>query len=378
MPQPLCSGRDLSHLALAVAAAGLLGFAAPVEAIGFQRFTMSTAGLGLANAMGADTEHPSSMAYNPSALVFQEGTHVAAGFMRRYGKLESGGGTSRPETNLYTHDLYGTYKGPAASWGTGLAVNRPFRMDSDWKGDFSQQGAATRTELDLIDVNPTVAYKLRPDLAVSLGADYYNALDFEYSSVGTKRTGDGDGWGGTAGLMFWREGWALAATYKTGTDLEMEGDNLPGNAFHLPARARIGFKWRPNLRWSIHLDAVRTSWSDYQGLEGVDAAKDWSDTMGYRLGSMVRLSDKVSVRFGYSYDDGPKDDRTFDPRSASGQRHMVTLGGGWETDLLRFNLGFGFAIQPSRDVDGAAISDYDGRNRTTAQFLMFSVGYSDW
>ena len=387
MPQPFRLGRGLRLTAFAAGTIGLLGPAPPADATGFQRFSLSTAGLGLANAMGADAEHPSSMAYNPSALAFQEGTHLEAGFMRRYGKLESGGGRSEPETTLYTHDLYATYRGPAASWGAGLAVNRPFRMDSDWKGDFSQQqGAATRTELDLIDVNPTVAYKLRPDLAVSLGADYYNALDFEYSSWGSsgnevKRTGDGDGLGGTAGIMFWREGWALAASYRSGTDLEVDGNGLSGNDFHLPARARIGFKWRPNLSWSIHLDAVRTSWSDYEGLEGLDgveSGKEWSDTVGYRLGSMVRLSDKVAVRFGYSYDADPKDDTTFDPRSPSGNRHMLTLGGNWEGDLLRYNLGYGFAIRPSRDVEGAAISEYDGRNRTTAQYLMFSVGYSDW
>jgi long-chain fatty acid transport protein len=253
-------------------------------------------------------------------------------------------------------------------------------MDSDFGGDFTVPNAATRSELDLIDVNPTVAYKLRPDLAVALGADYYRALDFNYSTVATQRKGDGDGWGGTAGLMFWREGWAIAASYKTGADLEMGGTNLNGNNFRLPARARIGLKWRPSLRWSIHLDAVRTSWSQYKGLEDTPALveKDWDDTVGYRLGSMVRLSDKVSLRFGYSFDEDPKDERTFDPRSASGDRHMLSLGAGWEGDLLRFNLGYAYAISPSRDVDGAAVAAYDGRNRTTAQFLMLSVGYSDW
>lgn len=383
MPQPTLDGRARRLLGGLAATVLLAGSIAPAHAVGFQRFRLSTAGLGMANALGADAEHVSSMAYNPSALAFQEGAHFQAGFMRRYGRLEVRGQRSEPETRLFVDDLYATYRGPAASWGAGLGVSRPFRMDSDWSGKFSDPDAATRSELDLIDVNPTLAYKLRPDLALSLGGNYYRALDFQYSTVSTKRQGDGDGWGGSAGLMFWREGWSIAATYKTGADLEMEGRNLAGNRFRLPARARIGLKWRPSLRWSVHLDAVRTSWGQFKGLEDAPGApgepeKDWHDTVGYRLGAMARLSDKVALRFGYSYDADPKDDHTFDPRSPSGNRHMLALGGGWEGDLLRFNLGYAYAFSPSRDVDDPAISEYGGRNRTIAQYLMLSVGYSSW
>ncbi|HKJ71078.1 MAG TPA: outer membrane protein transport protein [Gammaproteobacteria bacterium] len=383
MPKPILCGRRPGVPALAAAAGLLLGLAPAAGATGFQRFSLSTAGLGLANAMGADTENPSSMAYNPSALAFQEGTHFEAGFMRRYGQLENHSADTSPDTKFYTHDLYATYRGPASSWGAGLGVNRPFRMDSNWSGEFSSANAATRSELDLIDVNPTLAYKLRPDVAVALGGDYYRALDFTYSTVATPRHGSGDGWGGTAGIMFWREGWAIAATYKTGADLDMDGKNLNGNRFRLPARARIGLKWRPSLRWSVHLDAVRTSWSQFKGLEDAPGApgepeKDWKDTVGYRLGAVARLSDKMALRFGYSYDAGPKDNRTFDPRSASGNRHMIALGAGWEGDLLRFNLAYAYSIKAIKDVQGAAVPEYDGHNRTSAQFLMFSVGYSDW
>jgi long-chain fatty acid transport protein len=372
-------------VALAATASALAAGASPTAANGFQRFSLSAAGLGMANALAADAEHVSSMAYNPSALAFQEGTHFEAGFVRRYGELDSPVGESGPNTRTFPHDLFATHRGPAARWGAGLGVTRPFRMDSNWKGDFTEDGAATRTELDLIDVNPVLAVKLRPDIAVSLGADYYRALDFRYSSVDSsapgneiRRSGDGDGWGGTAGIMFWRESWSLAASYKLGTDLEMEGDNLDGNRFHLPARARVGLKWRPSLRWSVHLGAIRTSWSNYDGLEGVDAEKDWRDTMGYRLGAVARLSDKVALRMGYAFDEGPKDERTFDPRSFSGRRHLVTLGAGWEGDLLRFNLGYGYAFTKTTHVNGATVSEYDGRHRPTAQYLMLSVGYSHW
>jgi long-chain fatty acid transport protein len=380
-PRPNPTGAAVRGFALAGVSALLLGTAPDAGATAFQRFGLSPAGLGLANAMGADAEHVSSMAYNPSALAFQEGTHFQAGVLREYGKLDPPGGKSKPAQKTYLHSLYATYRGPAASWGTGLAINRPFRMDSDFGGDFSSDAAATRSQLDLIDINPAVAYKLRPDVALAVGADFYRALEFTYSTVATKRKGDGEGWGGTAGLMFWREGWAIAASYKTGADLKMDGTNLNGNNFHLPARARIGLKWRPSLRWSVHLDAVRTSWSQYDGLEDdptLADGKDWDDTVGYRLGSMVRFSDKVALRFGYSFDEGPKDNLTFDPRSASGNRHMLNLGAGWEGDLLRFNLAYSYALTASKKVDGAAVSEYDGRHETTAQFLTLSVGYSDW
>ncbi len=372
------------------AAAGMLlaglFLARTAGAVGFQSHSLSTAGMGLGNALGADAEHVSSMAYNPAALAFQEGLSLEAGVMRlgqfgREEKMESGPVTTRATRDLYFHDAFATYRSPGQAWGAGLAVTRPFRMDSDWGGKFTEAGAATRTLLDLVAASPTVALRIRPDLAVSLGGSYYNAYDFEYSSVAAGggeivRQGEGDGWGGNAGVMFWREGWSLAATYKSGADLDLSGENLDGRTFTLPGRARIGIKWRPSLRWSLHLDAIRTEWSRYEGLEGVDPEKDWKDTVGYRLGTMVRLSDRASLRFGYGYDEDPKDDATFDPRSPSGDRHLLTLGGGWDGDLLRFNLAYAYAIPRTRHLSGADIAEYDGRNRTTGSYLLFSVGYS--
>ena len=374
----------------AVAGTALIGLvlaaAGPANATGFRTFSLSTAGMGLANAMGADAEHTSSMAYNPSALAFQEGLNLEAGGMRlgQFGtneKLERGSRTTRASRDLYLHNAFATYRAPAWDLGTGLSVTRPFRMDSDWSNRFSEAGAATRTLLDLVKVSPTLAYRLRPDLAVAVGGDYYNAYDFEYSSVASGggeivRQGDGDAWGGTAGIMFWREGWSVAATYTSGAELELSGKNLDEQAFRLPGLARVGLKMRPSLGWSIHLGAVRTDWSRYEGLEGVDSGKDWSATVGYRLGAMLRLSDRARLRFGYSYDEDPKDEATFDPRSPSGTRHMLTLGGGWDGDILRYNLAYGYAFHRPHDVSGAAVGAYDGRIRSSGSYLLFSLGYS--
>ncbi|KPV40062.1 hypothetical protein AN478_07835 [Thiohalorhabdus denitrificans] len=358
--------------------------AASASATGFKEGSRSAEGLGVANALGADAEHVSSMAYNPAALAFQDGRHVQASLTRPYMKMEApASGNSRPDTTLYPSSLYATYRSPASAFGLGLAVDRPYRMDSEW--DFGEADAATRTELDLVDVNPTVSYRLRPDLALSVGADYYRALDFEYSSVASDgssevvRTGDGDAWGGTVGLMFWRESWSLAATFSSGADLTLAGDNLEDYDFRLPSEARIGFKYRPSLRWSVHLDAVRTGWDEYDGLEGVDpTGKDWDATVGYKAGAIARLSDRSEIRFGYSYQPDPKDDTTFDPRSPSGDEHLLTVGGGWRGKNLTMDVAYTYAISPSRHVDGAAVGAYDGRHRTNAQYLMFSLGWSNF
>ncbi|MFB6261012.1 MAG: OmpP1/FadL family transporter, partial [Thiohalorhabdaceae bacterium] len=219
----------------------LLATPGGAHATAFERFTLSGPGLGVANAMGADAEHVASMGYNPSALAFQERTHFEAGVMRETGHTEAASGRSEPSRTLYLHDAYATFRRPDSPLGYGLGLNRPFRMDSDYTGEFSSPGAATRTELDLVNLQPTAAYRLRPGLAVSAGANYYRALDFEYSSVAPgggeiRRRGDGAGWGGTVGLQFWREGWSAAVTYTSGADLTLRGENLSGNTFRLPGR----------------------------------------------------------------------------------------------------------------------------------------------
>ena len=357
--------------------AGGLLLAAHAGATGFQRSTLSAAGLGLGNALGADAQHTSSMAYNPSALAFQQGLALEGGLLQVNESLDAAGQTSHPDKDLYVNDFYATYRSAGSPLGFGLGLNRPFRMDTDFTGDFNDTRAATRSELDLMAANPTMAYRLLPDVAVAAGANYYRALDFEYSSVGTKRTGEGGGLGGRLGLMFWREGWTAAATYTSGADLEMDGTNLDGNTFTLPDRARVGLKWRPSLRWSTHFDITRTGWGSYDGLEGVDVAgKDWDASLGYHAGSMYRLSDRASLRFGYAYQEGPKQDSsTFDPRSRTGDRHRLSLGGDYASGGLSYDAAFSYGFTSSRGIGQADVDGYNGDHSYAGWQLMFSVGY---
>ncbi len=353
----------------------LLCFPHPGHTVGFRNIGLSASGVGIANALGADAEHTSSMAYNPAALAFQSGGAVALGGMRTFGDLEQSGETGKPKRRLLPNSLYLTYSGLGTPWGFGLAANRPFHMDSDFGGDLKGPNAATRTELDLIDLNPTVAYRLRPNWAVAVGGHYYYAKDFEYSTNAVTRTGDGGGFGGSVGLMYWREQWSAALTYISSATLGLEGRNLD-NDFQLPSRIRLGLKYRYDLNLSLHLDVVQTRWSDFKGLEGAETKKNWDNVFGFRFGGMYRLSDRLRVRAGYAFDSGPKDDRTFDPRSPSGTRHLATLGGGWDSGPLQLNLGFAFGLHLAREVDGAEVPAYNGEHQTSAYYALGNVVYS--
>jgi long-subunit fatty acid transport protein len=355
----------------------LLTCAVPAQAAGFRTFGQSAAGLGAADALGADAEHAGSVAYNPAGLAFQEGAKLELALQRYKGKIgDKNGSKSREGHSWGRHSLFATYRGAGSMLGYGLSLTRPFRLDSDWGDNFGSGAVATETKLKLWDWNPNVALRLEPGLALSLGAEYYQVQRFVYSTAATTRDGDGDGWGGRVGLMFWREGGSVALTHSTAAELDLSGDNLDGTQMTLPPRTRLGIKFRPDLSWSVHLDVVRTDWSQYKGLENSSLPeKEWQPAYGYRTAALLRLSDGAELRFGYAYDADPKDRATFDPRSLVGKRHTLTAGFGWETGAYKFNFGYGHTFWQNREVSGAGQPAYDTRYKSNERFMLFSVGH---
>lgn len=374
-PGGACPRRAVSLLT----AGALLLAAGSAQAAGFRTFGQSAAGLGAADALGADAEHTGSVAYNPAGLAFQQGAKIEAALQRYKGKIgDKRGGKSREGQSWGRHSLFATYRSPGSMFGYGLSLTRPFRLESDWGDNFTKtdgEPVATETRLKLWDWNPNVAIRLEPGLALSLGAEYYQVQKLVYSTADIRRDGDGEGWGGRVGLMFWRESGSVALTHSTAAELDLDGDNLDGTEMTLPPRTRLGLKYRTSLAWSWHLDVVRTDWSQYKGLEGTGLPeKDWEPAFGYRTAALYRLSDGAELRFGYAYDTDPKDRDSFDPRSLVGKRHTLTAGFGWETGAYKFNFGYGHTFWDPREVN-AANDAYDTRYQSNERFMLFSVGH---
>ena len=60
----------------------------------------------------------------------------------------------------------------------GLGVTSPFGLNIRYPNEAPFSGAVTTAQLPLLDIKPTVAFKLTDQLSVGLGADIYTFASF--------------------------------------------------------------------------------------------------------------------------------------------------------------------------------------------------------
>ena len=164
----------------------------PVSAAGFRIMDQSASATGQSAAFTAQADDPSAIYYNPAGMTQLRGVQTSFGALLIGGSTSfrnSAGATARgdfngsvaypPPINLYItanlKDLGVTTLGDLSA---GVGVLSPFGTLIRWPDDGPFSTALTRAALQLIDVKPTLAYKLNDQLSIGLGADIYTFFNF--------------------------------------------------------------------------------------------------------------------------------------------------------------------------------------------------------
>ena len=146
-----------------------------------------TAASGMGNAFSAQADDPSALHYNPAGMTQLRGVEFMTG------ALLSGGTTTftsptgvtatgdrdgslawPPPTHLYlTANLKDLGIRAFGDLTAGIGVTVPFGSVTRWPNDGPFRTATTFNTLPLLDIKPTVAYRLTNDLSIGLGADIY-------------------------------------------------------------------------------------------------------------------------------------------------------------------------------------------------------------
>lgn len=146
-----------------------------------------TAASGQGNAFAAQADDPSALHYNPAGMTQLHGVQIMAG------GLLTGGTTSFTATSganaTGTRDGSLAWPTPAhifivanlgdlgpsflKGWTAGVGLTSPFGSVSRYGDDGPQRFKATFSAMPLIDIKPTVAYQVLPDLSLGLGMDIY-------------------------------------------------------------------------------------------------------------------------------------------------------------------------------------------------------------
>ena len=101
----------------------------------------------------------------------------------------------------------------APEWRLGLAINPTFADETEYEKNFVGRHSGLKTKIRIINVNPSVAYKVNDALSLAFGINFAKAnVEFQQAvpnALGPTRPdgmgtlqGDATGWGYNLGLMY--------------------------------------------------------------------------------------------------------------------------------------------------------------------------------
>jgi long-chain fatty acid transport protein len=373
-------------------ALGLISLLCPslghAQALRFQPQGAVAAGQG--NAFAAQADDASAIHYNPAGLSQVDGVQVITGTTLLGGsvKFNSPTGTDSrgdfggsvalpPPSYSYVSANLGALGWDSLSKVTvGLGLTSPFGTNIRYPLDGPFNTAVTTAALPLIDIKPTIAYKLNDQLAVGVGADIYTFASFlgqghaEQRQVGTgalagaslEFNGNGTGAGATVSLLYTPlrngDGKPIASVglvYRTQAVVPLNGSLLVNGAKVADASTNLVLPqiytgaiaiWpvRTSEReWKLELDVEYVGWKSNRDLDihlssgGVILQpQQWKTVPVVAIGTEYKWLNPawlphwdVAVRSGYTHTENPVPDMTFNPATISISSNTLSIGAGF-------------------------------------------------
>lgn len=233
----------------------------------------------------------------------------------------------------------------------GLAINSFFGLTT--KPDNSTYAGAVflgrKNEIFTVNVNPTAAYKLTPNLTVGVGvqAQY---IDVTLSNAApnpagptVRREADDYAFGFTAGVL-WEAlpGTKLGLGYRSGIDHELEGSGkFPGAPalkisadIDLPDMVTFSLRQKLAERLTLLGTVEWTNWSKIDTLViksptpqlNTALGLDWDDGWFYSAGLEYAYTPDWTLRFGLAWEESPVPDRTRGVFLPDADRFWASIG----------------------------------------------------
>ncbi|MDH5190818.1 MAG: outer membrane protein transport protein [Gammaproteobacteria bacterium] len=369
---------------------------------GYQIPEMSIKGMGMGNAFTAVADDASAAWFNPAAMAFQKDNMITAGadLIKPNNEFTKSGSTyeSKSSTFFVPHAYLG-YKQNDWPVTFGLAINSPFGLAMNWRNsgaDFAKNtaGAAnvTFSEIRMINLNPSIAYKLNNQWSIAAGITYFNVFEVHLDSLLADHEGDGDGWGHNLALMYKGDGYNVGLTYRSKVKANISGTVVKGEiggdagtvgnvttSVTFPEMVNLGFSFNPSDKWLVSMELDWTNWDRFASIDlsytgaitgtilgnNSSIPENWTDTVAFRAGAEWQYRKNMRARFGYVYDPTPINDADFSPRLPGNDRQLITFGYGYDLNT-QTTLDFAYAYVW-----------LDDRNQTTSAAVRNGLYESD-
>jgi len=378
--------------------------AAPLHASGFALFTSGTAEIAQCGSVIAHTEGAASNYYNPALLPELEGTWIEAGVfpLKVSSDFKSditGGKTSMEGNVFYPFTWFITHK-INERFSAGLGINNTFGLGTEWKDDWEGRYIATNTDLETVNINPNLAWKVTDFLSLAAGLDILlgestceQKIDLNPFPDGhSKMTGDGEGYGYNLGLFYKvAENVAFGMSYRSGIKLKLKGDikwTGPGAVvladtgakvdLDLPAQCVAGLSYRPFENLLFEIGGKWEGWSSYKNVKiRADQAifvgsnvstipKDWKDVYGFNIGVKFNMDPTLSISAGFLHEGNPVPSSTFEPSVPVSDREDYSFGVQKFFGTLKVALAYVYDKYENRNKNNNVIGYADPASGITA------------
>lgn len=380
-PLSLCAG--LASLVLGPSAA--LG-------LGFEVGTQGAKAAGQADAFVAQADDPSAVHYNPAGLTQTAGTMTMSG---EYGlflnyRFRGPSGDAGMNEPAYVPHLFAVTDAGTRDWRFGLGVTNTFGLGEDWTDTGPLRHSVTHAMLAVINLQPTVAYRVDEHLSLGGAVNVYYAdielarrVDFGTAKEGEFRfAGDDLAFGGTFAARYqFDDRHAVGAVYRTPFQFAPEGTvrvrGAPGPAggptvelgpspatargLHLPQTLSVGYAWRPTDRLTVEFDV---NWTDWDSLNQVQLRSrdpafrqaasplrfEYRDTFGYRAGAEYRVDANWFLRAGYAYGETSTPEGTFNPLVNDLYYQLFSVGVGFRRPDWQVDVAYQYILREERTI----------------------------
>jgi len=371
----------------------LCGTTSALWAGGFRLPDQDAFATGRGEAFVATADNPAAIYYNPAGISQLKGNNLRAGVYGIY--LDptytppGGGPTFHNESKLHAiPQIYYTYSAKDFPVSFGLGVYAPFGLGLQWSEDTGFRTAGIRSDLVCDTINPVVAFKLIPSLAIA-GGIMVNYANLDLQEGLTPIPGNdlfrftGDSWavGYNLGIL-WQphEKISLGATFRSATKQHLTGrtqsemDSVQPYTyssatadFPFPLDAAFGVSFRPTQKWNLEFDADYTDWTTLQTVtfhqttpppivpvSDIPVTFDWQSSWYFEFGATRYFDNGWHVSAGYIFNENSIPDAHYTPLVTDLDKHFFSIGVGFKGKRLDFDIAYQFGYGPTHTVTGSA------------------------
>lgn len=363
-----------------------------VYADGFRNPFQGAAANAQGNAFAAQADDPTAIYYNPAGMTQLHGVQNSVGIqfvsvnvgytsptgIRTQNEQPFPIGLPPPGQFFLTANMkdLGIRNLGDLSLGLGFLNLYGFSLKYPENGPFAS--AVTRAQLPLLDIKPTVAYRLTDDLSVGLGADIFTFASFmgeghaerQFSSAGgpvpagahVEINGKGTTAGLNASLLYTvlradngKPRLNLAAIWRSQAVLPLNGAFLVNGAkvadtkssILLPEGYTVGVAWwqlrNETHEWKVEFNLDWVRWQSIRNFDiqlstgqTLGSPQNWSNALTYAVGTEYKWlrpswlpAWDVALRGGYNRSATPVPDRNFVPTPPDANANVLSVGAGF-------------------------------------------------